>query len=112
MKNIYFKVALDYIKRSPFQAISAIVVLGLTFFVATMLSVFQNKFTGHSRVKDVKYVSKEEALEIYKEATVDNPLLAQLVLPSIFPASLEFSVSDLSFAEKVIEEPKEGGMVD
>ncbi|KKR38514.1 hypothetical protein A2210_01590 [Candidatus Woesebacteria bacterium RIFOXYA1_FULL_40_18] len=145
MKNIYFKVALDYIKRSPFQAISAIVVLGLTFFVATMLSVlvyssgnllkyfetrpqiiaflkseatpeaisaFQNKLTGDSRVKDVKYVSKEEALEIYKEATVDNPLLAQLVSPSIFPASLEFSVSDLSFAEKVIEETKEEGIVD
>mgnify|MGYP001564507986 CR=1 FL=1 len=142
---MHFKVAFDYIRRSPFQAASAIVVLSLTFFVATMLAVlvyssgnllkyfetrpqiiaflksestpeaisaFQNKLAGDLRVKDVRYVSKEEALEIYKEATVDNPLLAQLVSPSIFPASLEFSVSDLSYAEKVIEETKGEGIVD
>lgn len=145
MKNMHFKVAFDYIRRSPFQAASALIVLSLTFFVATMLAVlvyssgnllryfetrpqiiaflkseatpeaisaFQNKLAGDSRVKDVRYVSKEEALEIYKEATVDNPLLAQLVSPSIFPASLEFSVSDLSYAEEVIEEAKSEGIVD
>ncbi len=145
MKNIYIKTALDYIKRSPFQALSAIVVLALTFFVGTMLAVLvyssgnllkyfetrpqiiaflkdnatpeqisalQNKLTSDERVKDVRYVSKEEALGIYKEATADNPLLSQLVSPSIFPASLEFSLKDLSFAEKIIEEVKKEGVVD
>ena len=143
--NIHVKTALDYIKRSPFQALAALFVLTLTFFVGTMLAVLvyssanllkyfetrpqiiaflkdeitpenvsalQNKLSADVRVKDVRYVSKEEALEIYKQATSDNPLLSELVSPTIFPASLEFSVTDLSFAQEVINEIKEEGIVD
>lgn len=143
--KIHLKTALDYIKRSPFQALAAVFVLTLTFFVATMLAVLvyssanllayfetrpqiiaflkdevtpeqvsalQNKLSGDVRVKDVRYVSKEEALEIYKQATSDNPLLSELVSPTIFPASLEFSVSDLGFAQEVINEIKKEGIVD
>lgn len=143
--NIHLKTALDYIKRSPFQALAAVFVLTLTFFVATMLAVLvyssanllkyfetrpqiiaflkdgitpeqvsalQNKLAGDVRVKDVRYVSKEEALEIYKQATSDNPLLSELVSPTIFPASLEFSVSDLRFAQEIINEVKKEGVVD
>ena len=143
--SIHTKTAVEAIKRSPFQAVSAIFVLGLTFFVATtvailvyasnmslsyfetrpqiiaflkeettpdQVSAFQNKLTGDSRVKDITYVPKEEALEIYKKATEDNPLLAELVSPSIFPASLEFSVTDLSLAETVIDEVKSEAIVE
>lgn len=135
--NIHTRTAVDAIKRSPFQAMSAIFVMALTFFVATTVAVLvyasnkslsyietrpqiiaflnkdageqgvlelQNKLSSDARIKDVKYVPKEEALEIYKKATVDNPLLAELVSPSIFPASLEFSVADLSLAQNVITE--------
>lgn len=142
--SIHTKTAVDAIKRSPFQAISAIFVLTLTFFVATMvailvyasdktlsyfetrpqiiaflkdeakvdaISAFQNKLTADTRIKNVKLVSKEEALEIYKKATSDNPLLAELVSPAIFPASLEFSVTDLKLAEEVISEIKTEGVV-
>ncbi len=143
--NIHYKTAVDYIKRSPFQALAAVFVLALTFFVGTHLaalvyssgnvikyfetrpqiiaflkdeitpeqiSALQNKLAVDERVKDVRYVSKEEALEIYKQATSDNPLLSELVSPAIFPASLEFSVSDLAFAEPIIEEVKKEGIVD
>lgn len=143
--NIHFKTALGYIKRSPFQALAALFVLTLTFFVGTMLAVLvyssanilryfetrpqiiaflkdeitpeqisalQNRLTSDTRVKDVRYVSKEEALEIYKQATSDNPLLSELVSPNIFPASLEFSVTDLTFAQEVIDEVKKEGIVD
>lgn len=143
--KIHLKTALDYIKRSPFQALAALFVLTLTFFVGTMLAVMvyssanllayfetrpqiiaflkdeitpeqvsalQNRLTGDVRVKDVRYVSKEEALEIYKQATSDNPLLSELVSPTIFPASLEFSVSDLRFAQEIINEVKKEGIVD
>lgn len=143
--NIHLKTAFDYIKRSPFQAIAALFVLSLTFFVATTMAVliyssekalkhfetrpqiisflkddvssdgisaFQNKLIQDDRIKDVRYVPKEEALEIYKKATEDNPLLAELVSPSIFPASLEFSVTDLSLAQEVIDEVKVEAIVD
>lgn len=72
----------------------------------------QHKLESDLRVKEIKYVSKEEALSIYKKATSDNPLLGELVSPSIFPASLEFSVKDLSFAQSVIDEVKGESIVD
>lgn len=145
MSNIHFKTATDSIRRSPFQALSAIVVLTLTFFVATMMAVvvystsnlikyfetrpqiiaflksdstpeqiadLQNRLGQNEKLKDVKYVSKEEALSIYKSATSDNPLLGELVSPSIFPASLEFSLENLSYAEDIINTVKEEQIVD
>lgn len=135
--NIHTKTAIDAIKRSPFQAMSAIFVMALTFFVATTVAMLvyssskaltyletrpqiiaflnkdadetsinelQSKLSVDSRIKDLKFVPKEKALEIYKAATADNPLLAELVSPSIFPASLEFSVVDLTLAQNVITE--------
>lgn len=143
--NIHLKTAWHHIRRSPFQALAAIFVLGITFFVVTVLSVvvystgqalkyfetrpqviaflkddilateisaLQNKLITDARVKDVHYVSKEEALEIYKQATSDNPLLSELVSPSIFPASLEFSLTDLSHAEEIISELQDENIVD
>jgi cell division transport system permease protein len=72
----------------------------------------QHRLSADPKIKDVKYVSKEEALTIYKKATSDNPLLGQLVSPSIFPASLEFSVTDLSFAQDIINQVKSESIVD
>jgi cell division transport system permease protein len=145
MSSIHLKTALGYVKRSPFQALAAVFVLSLTFFVATLVSILvysssqlisyfetrpqviaflkddassdaigglQHKLAEDERIKEVKYVSKEEALEIYKKATSDNPLLGELVSPTIFPASLEFSVSDLTFAQEIIDEVKGETIVD
>lgn len=64
------------------------------------------------RVASVKYITKEDALEIYKKATSDNPLLTELVSPSIFPASLEISLQDLSHAQSVIDLVKASNVVD
>ena len=120
---IHLKTALDYIKRTPFQALAATFVLSITFFVVSMLSVLvyssgqllrhfetrpqviaflkdeatpeqisalQTRLGNDSRVKNVNYITKEQALSIYKEATADNPLLSELVSPSIFPSGPVF----------------------
>ena len=143
--SVHLKTALGYIRRAPFQALAAIFVLALTFFVTTLVSILtysssrlisyfetrpqvitflkdsikedevaalQHKLEADIRIKEVKYVSKEEALSIYKKATSDNPLLGELVSPSIFPASLEFSVNDLTFAQNIIDEVKSEAIVD
>jgi len=143
--KIHFKTAWNLIRRSPFQAISALFVLTLTFFVATIISVLvysssklieyfetrpqviafitqnatdtdisdlQHKLSVNTHIQNIKYVSKEEALSIYKKATSNNPLLGQLVSPSIFPASLEFSVTDLNFAQEIIDLTKQEKIVD
>lgn len=71
------------------------------------ISSLQRELESDSRIKNIQYVSKEQAREIFKETTIDNPLLSEFVSPKIFPASLEFSLSNLSFAEEVISEVKE-----
>ncbi|OGY06793.1 MAG: hypothetical protein A3D24_01445 [Candidatus Blackburnbacteria bacterium RIFCSPHIGHO2_02_FULL_39_13] len=133
----YIKVTKKYIRRSPYQALSAVLIMIITFFVATVLALLtyvsystlhyfetrpqiiaflnaeatpdqisslQKDLISDSRIKDLKFVSKEQALNIYKEATSDNPLLSELVSPKVFPASLEFSVTDLQLTESVFSE--------
>lgn len=72
----------------------------------------QHRLEANSQIDNVKYVSKEEALLIYQDATSDNPLLGQLVSPSIFPASLEFSVKDLAYAQSAVDMVKSESIVD
>lgn len=143
--SIYLKSAFDHIRRSPFQAMAAIMVLAITFFVTTVLAILvystqqtikyyetrpqviaflneeasdgqisalQNRLAGDARIKDLTYVSKERALEIYKDATSDNPLLSELVNPSIFPASIELALNDLTDTENIIAELKDEEIVD
>ena len=74
---------------------------------AEQISALQRKLEGDTRLKSVKYVTKDQALKIYKDATSDNPELSALVSPKVFPASLEFSVLDLAFTENVIKEVEE-----
>jgi cell division transport system permease protein len=145
MIGVHTKTAFGYVRRFPFQALAAMFVLGLTFFVTTILAVLmyssnnvlshfetrpqviafisedstpdqisslQDKLSNDSRLDVIVYVSKEEAFGIYKESTSYNPLLSELVSPSTFPASLEFSLTDLEFAEEVIGELKNNEVVD
>ena len=141
----HLRISFSSIRRAPFQATAAVMVLTITFFVSTLLAVLtysshkllvffetrpqiiaflkndasneqidvlMQKLKDDERVESVGYVAKEEALEIYKEATKDNPLLAELVSPSIFPASVEFSVKNLEFTEELFNEVKDEAVVD
>ncbi|BCX14681.1 MAG: cell division protein FtsX [Patescibacteria group bacterium] len=72
----------------------------------------QQKLSSDTRVKEVRYVSKEDALKIYKEATSETPLLAELVSPTAFPASLELSLVKLDYAQELISELKQEKLVD
>lgn len=76
------------------------------------ISELKLKLESDARIDSVNYVSKEQALDIYKKATADNPLLSELVSPSIFPASLEFSLMDLSHAQAVIDEIEKEEIID
>lgn len=130
------------IRRTPFQAIAASMVMFLTFLalftfviLATgsqlALQYFESKpqviaffkegtttqdiktietaLQQESRVSKTKYVSKEEALQIYRQKNKNDPSLLELVTASILPASLEISTKqpeDLSpIAEILKKEP-------
>ena len=119
-----FKTSWHNIRRSPYQAIAAILVMSLIFLLISYfayvllvssktLSFFEtkpavtaffrndikqedvnaleNQFRGNNKVASVKFVSKEQALKIYKEQNKSDPLLLDLVTADILPASLEVS---------------------
>lgn len=52
-------------------------------------------------VEDIKYISKEDALEIYKKQNTDNPLLLEMVTADILPASLEVSAKNVNDLETI-----------
>lgn len=130
------KTALINIRRTPYQAFIAIVMMTLTFFVSYSLSIvligadkilqffesrpqvigffqitsnqseisnFVEEIKTKEFVSNVKVVSKEEALELYKKENKDNPLLLELVTADILPASIEVSATDIAHLPEIEE---------
>ncbi|MCL4439248.1 MAG: permease-like cell division protein FtsX [Firmicutes bacterium] len=54
-------------------------------------------------VRRVKFISKEEALQIYKERNKNNPTLLGLATVNMLPASIEVYLSDASAKVKIAE---------
>jgi len=128
----FIKTTTQNIRRSPYQAIAAIVIMTLTFLVISFftfllvgsskivayfeskpqvtaffrneakqedINSLESKLKDSGKVSSVKFVSKKEALAIYKEQNKNDPLLLDLVTADILPSSLEIStykIGDLS----------------
>ena len=61
----------------------------------------QKELSDYPSVKEIRFISKEKALDIYKQQNKDNPLLTEMVTASILPASFEVSVSDPKALEQI-----------
>jgi len=115
-----------YLRRSPYQAIAASIVLTITFFLISVfllvtagsakiihffetrpqvtaflkdetqeeVSKIKNQMENLSGVKSVNFISKQEALNIYREQNKNDPLLLEMVTADILPASLEVTAAD------------------
>lgn len=141
MKQI--KSSLKLIRRSPYQALAATIVMSLTFFVASIFIVliiggqmvleyieqrpqvitFFKDETTEPQIKEiielvqstgvvskVKYVSREEALSIFRERNKDDPVILESVSADLLPASIDISVkraSDIPEITRVVKERKE-----
>lgn len=134
------------IRRTPFQALAASMVMLLTFLALmifvilaagsqTTLRYFESKpqviaffkegttsqdvstietaLQQESRVIKTKFISKEEALQIYRDRNKNDPALLELVTANILPASLEIStrtpedlqpIADILKREPVVSE--------
>lgn len=55
----------------------------------------ENNLKDTGKISTLRFVSKKEALEIYKEQNKDDPLLLELVTEDILPASLEISTNKI-----------------
>ena len=112
------------IRRSPYQAFAAILIMTLTFLVVSFFTFLlvgsskivnffeskpqvtaffkndapqadinglENQLSKSGKVASIKYLSKEDALKIYREQNKDDPLLLDLVTADVLPASFEIS---------------------
>ena len=52
-------------------------------------------------VESTSYISREQALDIYRDQNQDNPLLLEMVTADILPASLEVSAKNVQDLEKI-----------
>ncbi len=77
----------------------------------------KKRLVDSNKVQEVKYVSKEEALAIYKESVGNDPLLLgtvtnlSLVTADILPASLEIAAIDPKDFPQIIEILKSSDIV-
>lgn len=128
-----------YIRRSPYQAISAALIMSLTFFavsvfgILTILSIrfiayfetrpqltvffkdsatrpeisaLEKQIESTGKASSIVYVSKEEALKIYKKQNKSDPILLDLVTSDILPASIEVQATqaeDLSSLANIVK---------
>lgn len=128
-----------HIRRSPYQALAAMMIMVLTFFVISVFALLsfgseriinyfetrpqitaflkdeiseekvdllKKQLLDSGQVANLKYVSKEEALAIYREQNKEDPLLLEMVTAEILPASLEVSAlasDDLAELAKTLE---------
>jgi cell division transport system permease protein len=61
----------------------------------------QETLDGTDKVSAMKYVSKDDALAIYREQNKNDPLLLEMVTADILPASLEVSATDPKFLSEL-----------
>jgi len=63
----------------------------------------QKDLSNYKNVKEIKFISKEKALEIYKQQNKNDPNLTEMVTANILPASFEITVSDPQALEKIYQ---------
>ncbi|RLC33937.1 hypothetical protein DRH14_04070 [Candidatus Shapirobacteria bacterium] len=54
----------------------------------------QKELANYPNIRQITFISKQKALEIYKEQNKNNPLLTEMVSANILPASFEVSATD------------------
>lgn len=127
--STHIETAWKHIRRSPYQALAAIMIMVVTFLAVSVftiltlgsskvISYFESKpqvtaffhdeatqsqidqlkgqLEATQKVSKLRFVSKQEALRIYKEQNKNDPLLLDLVTADVLPASLEISTYSLA----------------
>lgn len=76
------------------------------------INVLRTQLTQTGKSKSIKFVSKDEALSIYKQQNKDDPLLLDLVTSDILPSSLDVQANDASYLSDLASVAKKSKAVD
>lgn len=118
----------QHVRRSPYQALAAILIMMLTFLAVSVFTIIiigstkvinyfeskpqvtaffkddasqdaitalRNDLLATGKVASIKYVSKDDALKIYRDQNKSDPILLELVTADILPASLDISANNI-----------------
>src|SRR3989338_6170940 len=129
--NNHFNTAMTRIRRAPYQASAAILIMTMSLFLGSVffllaagsqavlkyfetrpqinaffksdyiptpsqVDLIKTQLEGTGKTDSVKYMSKEDALRIYKDLNQSDPLLLEAVTAGMLPASIEVSAKDPS----------------
>lgn len=143
--NRSFRTTGKYLRRSPYQAIAASLVLTITFFLISVfllvtagsakiihffetrpqviaflkddaqeekISQLKNQMQNLSGVKSTVSITKQEALNIYREQNKNDPLLLEMVTADILPASIEVTAADPNALARIAAIMKQNPVVE
>lgn len=99
---------LVYLERKP----QVIVFFNDTVTRQDQVGNLESQLAETNKTASVKFVSKEEALAIYKERNKSDPLLLELVTANTLPASLEVSAKNVSDLPALYETLKSAAAVE
>ncbi|HEX7041761.1 MAG TPA: permease-like cell division protein FtsX [Patescibacteria group bacterium] len=127
--SMHTKTMWQHVRRSPYQAMAAILIMMLTFLTISVFTIIiigstkvinyfeskpqvtaffkddakqsdidslKNDLQASGKVASMNYVSKNDALKIYRQQNKNDPLLLELVTADILPASLDISANNIS----------------
>lgn len=75
------------------------------------VDALKNQLEASEKVAKFNFVSKKQALDIYKEQNKNDPLLLELVTAEILPASLEISTKRIEYLQDVADFLKKSPLV-
>jgi len=67
------------------------------------VDLLKSKIMSTGKVKEANFISKDDALKIYKDLFKDKPILLEMVTANFLPASLEISTNDISSLKEIAE---------
>lgn len=76
------------------------------------INALRTQLDSTGKARSIKFVSKDEALSIYKEQNKDDPLLLDLVTSDILPSSLDVQAKDAQFLSDLASVAKKSKAVD
>lgn len=83
---------LTYVEQRP----QVIAFFDDTITTSDQVADVMKELKATNKTREVRFVSKEQALEIYRERNKEDPLLLELVSANTLPASLEVSAKNAS----------------
>lgn len=98
---VYSQTALKYLEEQ-----AQITIFFKDEFTPEKILGYKSNLESDKRILKVNYVSKEDALRIFKEMNKDEPILLESITASILPASLEVKAKNIGDLKNLTEEYK------